>query len=174
MSSPLPSNVQKCREHLVASNRCGDRSPDLRFGAVTGGGRPITSGMPPAQNHFTINITNQPGALIDVGKLNEIASATLPSASALPPAPATQPLLRTNLGPNDLRRSLHHRTATFTGQPAPDNQFPPAPPSVALPATGSYFYVGQTPEAHRARYGGQAYAGSSLKITCGGCLGSDV
>jgi ribosomal protein L37E len=48
---------QKRREHLVACNRCGDRSPDLRLGAVTGCGRPINSGMPSAQNHFTINIT---------------------------------------------------------------------------------------------------------------------
>jgi hypothetical protein len=135
MSSPLPSNVQKCREHLVACNRCGDRSPDLHFGAVTGGGRPITSGIPSAQNHFTINITNQPGALIDVGKLNEIASAASFPAPAFPPAPATQPLLRTNLGPNDLRRSLHHRTATSTGQPCPE--FSPDSPAVAFPAPGS-------------------------------------
>ncbi len=48
---------QKRREHLVACNRCGDRSPDLRLGAVTGCGRPIDSGLPSAQNHLTINIT---------------------------------------------------------------------------------------------------------------------
>jgi hypothetical protein len=37
MSSPLLSNVQKNREHLAASNRCNDRSPDLRFGVCVGG-----------------------------------------------------------------------------------------------------------------------------------------
>jgi hypothetical protein len=124
---------QKCREHLVASNRCDDRSPDLRFGVVPGVGRPIPSGIPSAQNHFTINITNQPGALIDVGKLNEISSATLFSAPALLPAPGTQPVPRTNLRPNDLRRSLHRRTATSAGQLALNNQSPSAPPAAALP-----------------------------------------
>jgi hypothetical protein len=137
MSSLLPSNVQKRREHLVAYNRCVDRSPDLRPGAVTGGGRPITPGLPNAQHHFTINITNQPGTSIDVVKLNDIASAiSATSATALGPLPASapQPPLRTRLGPNDLRRSLLQHTATSTVQPAPDAKFPKASPSAAHPA----------------------------------------
>jgi hypothetical protein len=124
MSFPLPSNVQKCREHLVASNRCGDRSPDLRFGVVSGVGRPISSGIPSAQNHFTINITNQPGALIDVGKLNDISSAALHSAPGLLPTPGTQPVPRTNLRPNDLCGA----PCFVAPRPLPDNQ----PPTTGL------------------------------------------
>jgi hypothetical protein len=134
MSSPLPGNVQNYREHLVAHNRCVDRSPDLRLGAVTGGGRPITPGLPTAQNHFTINITNQPGAVIDIVKLNDIASATSTTVPGPLSAPAPQPLPRTRLGPNDLRRFLLQRTATSKRQPAPDAQFPTASSAPAFPA----------------------------------------
>jgi hypothetical protein len=126
MSSPLPSNVQKHREHLVAYNRCVDRSPDLR------------AGLPNAQNHFTINITNQPGASMDVVKLHDIASA-ISATSATAPGPqlasAPQPTRRTRLGPNDLRRSLLPRTATPAAQPAPDAKLPSAPPAAALLAS---------------------------------------
>jgi hypothetical protein len=137
MSSTLPSNATKCREHLVACNQCDDRPPDLCFGAVTGGGRPIIPGLPPAQNHFTTNITNHPGAIVDVGKLHALASAASPSALAALPATASQPPRRTGLGPNDLRRSLLHRTATPSEQPDTNTRFPSQLPAAALPSARS-------------------------------------
>jgi hypothetical protein len=138
MSSTLPSNAKKYREHSVACNQCDDRPPDLRFGAVTGGGRPIISGMPSAQNHFTINITNQPGAIVDVGKLHAPTSAAPPPTTAASLATALQPLRRPGLKPNDLRRSLLHRTATPSEQQGPDMLCPSPPLTADLPAARSY------------------------------------
>jgi hypothetical protein len=89
----------------------------------------------------TINITNQPCALIDIVKLNDMASAIstlsrqLPLALCLLRRPS---LFRSPPGPNsrqnDLRRTLLKRTATAKGHPAPDAQSPTASSSAAHPA----------------------------------------
>ncbi len=76
--------------------------------------------------------------MIDVVKLNVLASATSTSAPALPPAPAPQPLPRTSPGPNDLRRSLLRCTATSTGHPVLDIQFSSASPTAASPTPGLF------------------------------------
>jgi hypothetical protein len=146
MSAPLLNNAQQNRMHSVVSNQCGDRSPDRRFGAWTGApdprfgagtgvGSPIPPGIPSAHNHFTINITNHPGATVDVGKLHDIASAVSHPAPGLLPAPTTLHIQRTNLRPDDLRRSLLSRTATSAVRPAPDDRSALAPPTASLPAT---------------------------------------
>ncbi len=123
MSAHALSKSLQHREHLVVSNRCADRYPDQRFGVAPGVGHPISSplGTTAAQNHITINITNQPGASIDVAKIHDITSAATASLHGPPQTPAPKPLPPVCLGDNDLRRKLTKATIlTPAGPPAPD------------------------------------------------------
>jgi hypothetical protein len=112
----------------------GTGVPAPRFGAGTGVGSPLIPGATSAHNHFTINITNHPGATVDVGKLHDASSAVLHPSPGFQPARATQPAQRTSLRPNDLRRSLLRRDPISAGQPALDTQSTMVPPTSSLPA----------------------------------------
>jgi hypothetical protein len=128
------SNVLQHRDHLVGINRCDDRSPDLRLGAVTGDGRPITpSGQTSALNHFNISITNQPGAFLDISQMPNLIPPTYASATTLPTSRATS---TARLGNNDLRRTLTNtraRTSFSVGQPALNPRTPATIPSAIPP-----------------------------------------
>ena len=113
----------------------GTGVPAPRFGVGTGVGSPLLSGIPSAHNHFTINITNHPGATVDVGKLQDVSSAVLQPAPGLLPVPTTHHIQRSDLRPNDLRRSLLCRAAISAGKQVPDIQPALAPPTSSLPAT---------------------------------------
>jgi hypothetical protein len=126
-----PSKIQQHREHLVGNNLCVDRSPDLRFCAVTGDGQPITPdpARPSAQTHFHIAITNQPGGLIDVYKIPSVVSASQHNNPGPLPPLALRKLPLTRLGHNDLRRTLANkraRTLPLSGQQALEPRIPPA------------------------------------------------
>ena len=98
MSSPPLNNFPQTQMQIVGNNSV-DHSPDLRFCAVPGVGQPATSaqGLIRAQNNYHINITNQPGAIIDVGKIQDM----------VPPAQNASPaLLPFNPCSGDPRRSL--------------------------------------------------------------------
>ena len=146
MSSPPLNHAPPAKMQMVGNNSV-DHTPDLRFGAVTGVGQPATSaqglirahnnhGFMRAQNNYHINITNQPGAIIDVGKIQDIVSPAQNTSPALLPTP-THRLPYQKLDHKDLRLTLaQHRTflPQSGGHLASGPPIPAAPPITAPPA----------------------------------------
>jgi hypothetical protein len=124
MSSLPLSKFPPLRMQLAGNNHCVDHSPDQRFCAVTGDGQPAASALGPirAQNNYHINITNHPGAIIDVGKIQDMISSTHNPAPGLLPLPTPRHLPAHPLDHNDLRRTLSNKQTSLPyklGHPAP-------------------------------------------------------
>ena len=143
MSSPHLSNFRPTKMQIVGINS-DDHSPDLRFGVEPGVGSPATFAQGPmrAQNNYHINITNQPGAIIDVGKIQDMVSPAQKHPPALLPAPTHRPPPQ-RLNHKDLRLTLaHKRPLPHSVEPAPEPRIPtaptvPAPPAHLAPETTS-------------------------------------
>jgi hypothetical protein len=132
-----PNNFPPLRMQLAGNNNCVDHSPDLRFCAVTGDGQPAASALGPirAQNNHHINITNQPGAIIDVGKIQDMISPIQNPAPGILPLP-TPRLPAQYLDNKDLRLTLSNKRTNPQqplGHPAPGLRIPAAPSSLQCP-----------------------------------------
>jgi hypothetical protein len=138
MASLPPKNFLPPQMQLAGLNDCVDHSPDLRFCAATGDGQPATSAQGPirAQNNYHINITNQPGAIIDVGKIQDMISPVPNVAPGLLPTLTPRPSAQL-LDHKDLRLTLSSKRTSphqSMGLPAPGFQIPTAPAVAAPPA----------------------------------------